>query len=212
MKRLLLLVAIALLYAPVARATPIVLTTVLSGLNEIPPVASPGTGQATVTLDPVAQTLQLNVTFSGLTSPDVAAHIHCCLPSPFAPMNVGVATTVPAFPGFPLGVTAGTYTSPIFDLTQPLIYNPAFVTSQGGLPQAEAALIAGLLNNETYLNIHTATNGGGEIRGILSPAVPVPEPETLSLLGLGITGLIAARKMRRDFSVVSRSVSGNDVD
>jgi len=212
MKRLLPLVAIALLYAPVARATPIVLTTVLSGLNEIPPVASPGTGQATVTLDPVAQTLQLNVTFSGLTSPDVAAHIHCCLPSPFAPMNVGVATTVPAFPGFPLGVTAGTYTSPIFDLTQPLIYNPAFVTSQGGLPQAEAALIAGLLNNETYLNIHTATNGGGEIRGILSPAVPVPEPETLSLLGLGITGLIAARKMRRDFSVVSRSVSGNDVD
>jgi len=211
MKRL-LLVAIALLYAPVARATPIVLTTVLSGLNEIPPVASPGTGQATVTLDPVAQTLQLNVTFSGLTSPDVAAHIHCCLPSPFAPMNVGVATTVPAFPGFPLGVTAGTYMSPIFDLTQPLIYNPAFVTSQGGLPQAEAALIAGLLNNETYLNIHTATNGGGEIRGILSPAVPVPEPETLSMLGLGITGLIAARKMRRDFSVVSRSVRGNGVD
>jgi len=212
MKRLLTLVAIALLYAPVARATPIVLTTVLSGLNEIPPVASPGTGQATVTLDPVAQTLQLNVTFSGLTSPDVAAHIHCCLPSPFAPMNVGVATTVPAFPGFPLGVTAGTYMSPIFDLTQPLIYNPAFVTSQGGLPQAEAALIAGLLNNETYLNIHTATNGGGEIRGILSPAVPVPEPETLSMLGLGITGLIAARKMRRDFSVVSRSVRGNGVD
>jgi len=198
MKRLLLLVAIALLYAPVARATPIVLAAVLSGLNEIPAVATPATGLATVTLDPVAQTLQLNVTFSGLTSPDVAAHIHCCLPSPFAPMNVGVATTVPAFPGFPLGVTAGTYTSPIFDLTQPLIYNPAFITLRGGLPQAEAALIAGLLNNETYLNIHTALNGGGEIRGILSPAVPVPEPGTLSMLGLGITGVIAARKRRRD--------------
>ena len=198
MKRLLLLVAIALLYAPVARATPIVLTAVLSGLNEIPAVATPATGLATVTLDPVAQTLQLNVTFSGLTSPDVAAHIHCCLPSPFAQMNVGVATTIPAFPGFPLGVTAGTYTSPIFDLTQPLIYNPAFITLRGGLPQAEAALIAGLLNNETYLNIHTALNGGGEIRGILSPAVPVPEPGTLSMLGLGITGVIAARKRRRD--------------
>jgi hypothetical protein len=123
-------------------------------------------------------------------------------------MNVGVATTIPAFPGFPLGVTAGTYTSPIFDLTQPLIYNPAFITLQGGLPQAEAALIAGLLNSETYLNIHTALNGGGEIRGILSPAVPVPEPGTLSMLGLGITGVIAARKRRRDFSIVSRSASG----
>jgi len=194
MKRV-LLVAIALLYASGAWAAPVTLSAALSGLNENPPVASPGTGLATVTVDPDAQTLQLVVTFSGLTSPDAAAHIHCCLPAPFALNNVGVATTVPAFPGFPLGVVSGTYTSPVFDLMQPLIYNPAFITLQGGLPQAEAALIAGLLNNETYLNIHTMLNPGGEIRGILSP-VP-DESETLSLLGLGIVGLITARKMRR---------------
>lgn len=199
MKRL-LLVPIALLYASVAWANPITLSTVLSGANENPPVASPGTGLATVTLDPDAQTLQLSVTFSGLTSPDMAAHIHCCLASPFAPSNVGVATTVPAFPGFPLGVVSGTYMSPVFNLTQPLIYNPAFVTLQGGLPQAEAALITGLLNNETYLNIHTTANPGGEIRGILSP-VP-DEGRTLSLLVLGITGLITARKMLRSPAVL----------
>jgi hypothetical protein len=199
MKRL-QLVPIALLCASGAWATPVTLSTALSGLNENPAVASPGTGLATVTLDPDAQTLQVVVTFSGLTSPDVAAHIHCCLPSPFAPNNVGVATTVPAFPGFPLAVMSGSYASPVFDLSQPLIYNPAFITLQGSLPQAEAALITGLLNNETYLNIHTMLNPGGEIRGILS-RVP-DEPGTFSLFGLGIIGLITARKILRSPAVL----------
>jgi hypothetical protein len=132
------------------------------------------------------------VTFSGLTSPDIAAHIHCCLPSPFAPGNVGVATTLPAFLGFPLGVTSGTYSSPVFNLTQPLIYNPGFVTAQGGLAQAEMALIGGIENGETYLNIHTVTNGGGEIRG----SVPVPEPSSLVLLASGLVGLLVVLRRK----------------
>jgi hypothetical protein len=108
------------------------------------------------------------------------AHIHCCLASLFAAgTNVGVATTVPAFPGFPLGVTSGTYDH-VLDLTSASSYNPAFVTMQGGtVVAAEAALINGIETGKTYLNIHTTNFPGGEIRGFL---VASPTPAQLSLL------------------------------
>ena len=181
----LVLIGALMLQAPAAHAVPMTFVGNLSGANEVPPVASSGTGLATVILDPTAQTLQVNATFSGLTSNDVAAHIHCCAP---LGTNVGVAITVPAFPGFPLGVTSGTYNSVVFDLTQSTIYNPAFVTLEGGLAQAEAALIAGIEGGQTYFNIHTVNNPGGEIRSQLF-AVAAPEPASLVLLASALMGL-----------------------
>ena len=83
-------------------------------------------------------------------------------------------------------MTSGTYSSPVFDLTQSGIYNPAFITLQGGLAQAEAALIAGIEGGQTYFNIHTVNNGGGEIRSQLFPA---PEPASLALLSSALLGL-----------------------
>jgi len=146
---LVMTVAALMLPAPAAHAIPIPFGGILSGANEVPPVDTPGAGSVTVVLDPTAQTIQILASFFGLTAPDTAAHIHCCQTMPGT--NVGVATTVPAFDGFPLGVTQGTYLSPIFSLADPSFYNPVFVDMfPGGLPEAEAALIAGIENGLTY--------------------------------------------------------------
>ena len=194
----LVLAAALLVAAPLAQATLIHFHFNLSGANEVPATPSLGTGVVDLDLDTTAQTLAGNIVFSGLTGNTTAAHIHCCLPSPFlAGVNVGVATLVPAFPGFPLGVTSGTDNF-LLHLDLASSYNPAFVAAAPGglLANAEALFIAGLIAGETYLNIHTAApNGfpGGEIRGF----VAVPEPMSTSLLALGLAAAAFVSRRRR---------------
>src|SRR6516164_2677784 len=181
--KVLMLIAALMLPAAATSAKPITFTANLTPALEVPPTVSTAKGSATITLDPTAGTLHVQVTFSGLTSGTTASHIHCCLAFSFQTgANVMVATTTPTFPGFPSGVTSGTYDH-VLDLTSTSSYNPAFVTStfnpSGTIAGAEAALINGIQAGETYLNIHTTNFPGGEIRGFL---VASPSPAQLSLL------------------------------
>jgi hypothetical protein len=153
----------------------------LDGPSESPPNASPGTGFAQVTFDDVANTMNVNVTFSGLLGTTTASHIHAATTLP-GTGTAGVATTTPYFAGFPIGVTSGTYNNTL-DMTMASSYNSAFVTASGGtIPGAEAALLAAMLADKAYLNIHSSVATGGEIRGFL---VLVPEPGVVTLFVLG---------------------------
>ena len=138
----------------------------LSGLNENPVRQSPATGTAVVFWDTTTSTMTVNVSFNNLTTPNTAAHIHCCVASPG---NAGVATPTPTFTGFPSGITSGAYLH-TFDMLNLSSYNPAFVTAHGGTAAAAAAdLLTGLRAGQAYLNIHTTMFGSGEIRGFLQP-------------------------------------------
>ncbi|MBS0195197.1 MAG: CHRD domain-containing protein [Planctomycetes bacterium] len=180
--------ALALAAGTAAQASITVFNTTLSGGIEVPPNNSMGTGTGEMRYDDVAHTLRILITFSGLTGNTTACHIHSATALPGSG-TAGVATPTPTFPGFPGGVTSGSYDNTL-NLTLASSYNPAFLTARGGsVAAAESFLINSMRNNTAYLNIHTTFAGGGEIRGF------IPAPGAAAVLGLG--GLLAVGRRRR---------------
>jgi uncharacterized protein (DUF1800 family) len=113
----------------------------LNGATEVPPVTTSATGTSRVILSPDEGSALVNLSFSNLSSPETAAHIHG-----------------PADPG--------NNAAPVLDLDQPLgpVTNLLWIfTPVGGLtPQDIAAALKG---GRLYVNVHSANNPTGEIRG-----------------------------------------------
>ena len=150
--------------------------------NENPSSASTATGGEVgvgISFDNVSKILTLYVGwgsvpgFANLTGIVTAAHLHAAANALFTTNGGVIASLDGATPGFSNSATNGGWTNTQVTLT--------------------AAQETQLLNGFLYLNAHTATNGGGELRGNLVQAAP--EPGSAGLLGLG-TLLLAARRKR----------------
>jgi hypothetical protein len=188
-----LIAAAMYLACPSAQAQPIDYFADLSGVNEIPATPSPGTGFASVSIDLTAHTLFVDITFSGLTGITLASHIHSPTASP-GTGTAGAATQIPTFVGFPPGVTSGTYMQ-TFDTSSASTYSPVFLTANGGTPAlAEAALASSLAAGTAYLDIHTITFPGGEIRGFFQP---VPEIFSTLWMAFPVAGLLVCGRLRQ---------------
>ena len=135
------------LTAQPALATMSLFTTSLSGAQEVPPNVSPATGTGTVVLDDVAKQITVDESWSGLTASAAASQIQ----GP-APPGVNAVVVFP-FTGVP-AATSGSIPEQTFVIT----------------PTQIGQLQAGLF----YMNIHTSTFPGGEIRGQLMLATSTP--------------------------------------
>jgi hypothetical protein len=146
----------------------------LSGANELPATGSTATGFADVYYDSDAHTLQVNITWAGLSSGTTAAHIHA--PGTAAQISTAlpfngtwaVATQSGNFTGFPTGQTAGTYVGAPYSLLSVANYTTGYVAANGTTgASSESALLGYLLSGKTYLNIHSTNFPGGEVKGYL---------------------------------------------
>ena len=123
-----------------AQATNTILpfTVLLSGAAEIPAVNTPGSGLGTLALE--GTSLTYRISFTGLSAPAIAAHIHA--PGD-ATTNAAVAIPFSVVPS-----TSGTIS---------------------GVASLTPDQVADILNGRAYVNVHTTNNPTGEIRGQIVP-------------------------------------------
>lgn len=136
LKRFLMIFAFTVSMASITQAQQVFVAN-LSGAQEVPAVTTGGKGVCQIILNAAQTQITVNCRYSGLSSAANAAHIHGTAP---------VGATAPVL--FNFGTVSGT--------SGTITPAPITVTAQQ---------VADLRMNRMYVNVHTANNPNGEIRG-----------------------------------------------
>ena len=164
----------------------------LSGAQEVPPVVTSSSGTAQVFVDNGDETIDFSLSVQGISVDDledglVAApvgpiHLHLAPAGSNGPVVIPFAfdpaTYIDTDDGFALNVSDFAFADAI-----------ALSGAGGTFDQ----FLAGMIDEQYYVNVHTDEFASGELRGQVSP-VPLPAGLALSL---GAIGLLGGMRLRR---------------
>jgi len=142
----------------------------LKGLNEVPPVATAGSGSFSAALSSDGMTLTYKESYTNLNAPILFSHIHFGLPREATGIMVFLCGPAAGAPGGPpagtpnpppcQGTTSGTVTGSV------TVANVIGPNAQGITPGADfAKVVQALRDGAAYVNVHTMRSPAGEIRG-----------------------------------------------
>jgi len=129
----------------------ILLTARLNGAQQVPAITTNAVGVAAFSLNATRDTMCMSMTVSGLSGAVTGAHIHAG--------------------------AAGTAGAVLVDLDGGLVGNSGTATITGA--NLIPALVSNYLRGLMYVNIHTAANPNGEIRGQIVPETDIEFVATL---------------------------------
>jgi hypothetical protein len=136
----------------------------LTSYEEVPALSSPASGGFRAFIDDAAGTIRYELSYSGLTGDVLMGHIHFGQLS----VNGGISIWLCQTANFvdpsglaPTCVQSGTVTGL---LTQANVVGPA---DQGIASAQFDEIVAAMRAGVAYVNVHSSTFGGGEIRGQL---------------------------------------------
>lgn len=154
---------------------------IMDGSQEVPPHATNAYGTASFTVDDSTWVTAGSVNVWNLAPSQITGmHIHEAPVGVNGPVRFNIlANQVPGSP-----FNAGTF----------WIYGFNGVLNLGS-NAANLAFLNQMIAGNSYVNVHTPTFPGGEIRGQVHCSGAVPEPATMAVLGLGVLPLL--RRARR---------------